>query len=173
MPHNCWSKFDNSGHSGTGEGHQPHTCKLQQTSFFKWGASPPTRFMPLKVPTLKSIFRLKFNKTLVGINHKPRRLLRSIFFWRNEVCLIKFSLKWRSKYFIWKLRCSANFWHLDQCLGLSMPETNTESKNGLNFQANTKTSKTSKDLWSSFFISYILSRPQRKFDKISILETDL
>ena len=38
-----------------------------------------------------------------------------VFFWRNEVCLIKFSSKWRSKYFIWKLRCSANFWHLDQC----------------------------------------------------------
>ena len=36
-------------------------------------------------------------------------------FRRNEVCLIKFSFKWRSKYFIWKLRCSANFWHLDQC----------------------------------------------------------
>ena len=37
------------------------------------------------------------------------------FFRRNEICLIKFSFKWRSKYFIWKLRCSANFWHLDQC----------------------------------------------------------
>ena len=34
-------------------------------------------------------------------------------FLRNEVCLIKFSFKWRSKYFIWKLICSANFWHLD------------------------------------------------------------
>ena len=38
-----------------------------------------------------------------------------VFFWRNEVCLIKFSFKWKCKYFIWKLRCSANFWHLDQC----------------------------------------------------------
>ena len=37
------------------------------------------------------------------------------FFQRNEVCLIKFSFKWRSKYFIWKVRCSANFWHPDQC----------------------------------------------------------
>ena len=31
-------------------------------------------------------------------------------FLRNEVCLIKFSFKWKSKYFIWKLRCSANFY---------------------------------------------------------------
>ena len=38
-----------------------------------------------------------------------------VFFQRNEVCLIKFSFKWRCKYFISKLRCSANFWHLDQC----------------------------------------------------------
>ena len=37
-------------------------------------------------------------------------------FLRKEVCLIKFSFKWRSKYFIWKLICSANFWHLEFCL---------------------------------------------------------
>ena len=41
--------------------------------------------------------------------------LGGVFFWRNEVCLIKFSFKWRSKYFIWKLRFSANFWRLNQC----------------------------------------------------------
>ena len=27
-----------------------------------------------------------------------------------------FSFKWRSQYIIWKLRCSANSWRLDQCL---------------------------------------------------------
>ena len=31
---------------------------------------------------------------------------------RYEVYRIKFSFKWRSKYFIWTLTYSANFWHL-------------------------------------------------------------
>ena len=34
------------------------------------------------------------------LNPKRCGLLGGVFFWRNEVCLIKFSFKWRSKYYI-------------------------------------------------------------------------
>ena len=56
----------------------------------------------------------------VQANFDLRTPLKDMSFWRclfgrNEVCLIKLTFKWRSKYLIWKLRCSANFRHLDQC----------------------------------------------------------
>ena len=35
-----------------------------------------------------------------------------VFFGEMKFVCIKFSLKLRSKYFRWKLRCSAIFWHL-------------------------------------------------------------
>ena len=48
------------------------------------------------------------------LNPKRPRLLGGVLF-REMKFVLWFFFKWRSKYFIWKLRCSANFWHLGQC----------------------------------------------------------
>ena len=37
------------------------------------------------------------------------------FFWEMKSVFNKISFKWRPQYFIWKIRCSANFWHFYQC----------------------------------------------------------
>ena len=54
---------------------------------------------------------------LILFNPKRCGLLGGVLFREMKFVFIKFSLifKWRSKYFIWKLRYSANFWQLDQC----------------------------------------------------------
>jgi hypothetical protein len=46
------------------------------------------------------------------INPKTRGLLGSFF---SEKWSLQYQIFFQVKYFIWKLRCSANFWHLDQC----------------------------------------------------------
>ena len=48
-------------------------------------------------------------------NPKRPGLLRGVLFREIKLYNIKFSFKWRSKYFIWKMRCSASVWHNDEC----------------------------------------------------------
>ena len=84
--------------------HSSALCFLQTKSSFKNGYISLNLHFFLNNKLIKGIIQMEQKL----FNPKTHRLLRG-FFQRNEVCLIKFSFKWRSKYFIWKLRSSANF----------------------------------------------------------------